>query len=382
MKAIICEYHPWDTEFRIGNHHYARLFLDDGWDVMWISHPVSPFHAMKSANSERIARAKSGPFRHLDGPLEYVPYTTLPFLNAPVFSAQWVLENTHRYIRPTLETVLKKTGFDSPDLVWITDTVMHGVMDAVDAKARAVRIADDNAEFRSTPPALRAKEEQLMNRADVVFVTSSPLESRLRSRYGSKLHLLRNGVEYDHFQGDFERPDEYRYIDGPIAVYIGAVAEWFAPDWISTLAKRREDITSVIIGHSRIDLTELVMLPNVRILGARPYEEIPAYLAHAELGIIPFKRTKLVDSVSPLKLFEFFAAGLPVVSTRWKELEWLDSPALLATDADDFARLAGRVVDERWKKQQGAHFRKYAAQNSWRSRYESAMSVLERYLRE
>ena len=380
MKAIICDYHPWDTDFRVGDHHYARLFIDNGWDVLWISHPVSPFHGMKPENADRIQRAKSGPHRHANGPIEYIPFTVIPFLKAPVLSSQWALENTHKYFNPSLEVTLRKTGFDKPDLVWITDAALHAVMTAADAKVRAVRIADDNTEFRSMPRALKTIEERLMKQANVVFVTSSPLESRLKTKFGGKLHLLRNGVEYEHFQGEFEKPDEYRFIDGPIAVYVGAIDEWFAPDWVTTLAKLRDDITSVIIGHSKINLSELMHIPNVRILGPKQYREIPAYLAHAELGIIPFRRTKLVDSISPLKLFEFFAAGLPVVSTRWKELEWLDSPALLAADADDFARLVWRAVDEGWKKQQGAHFRKYAAQNSWQSRYESAMSVLERYL--
>ena len=112
MKIIICEYHPWDTVFRIGNHHFAREFLDDGWNVLWISHPVSFLHGLKQENRERMERAKLGPLIHLDGPTEIVPYTRLPFLNKPFLNSRWVLENSHRYYRPPLRDIIKKAGFE------------------------------------------------------------------------------------------------------------------------------------------------------------------------------------------------------------------------------------------------------------------------------
>ncbi|MFH1514120.1 MAG: hypothetical protein ABIG42_01535, partial [bacterium] len=122
MKVIICDYHPWDTPFRIGDHHYAREFLNDGWDVLWISHPVSPFHGMKSDNRERMERARLGPILHIDGPKELVPFTRFPFLNKPFLNTDWVLRNSLHYCKPPLKKSLVKAGFDKPDLVWISDT--------------------------------------------------------------------------------------------------------------------------------------------------------------------------------------------------------------------------------------------------------------------
>ncbi len=381
MKVIICEYHPWKTHFRLGNHHYARMFLEHGWEVLWISHPVSPFHSLKKANRERVKRARTVPQRHRNGPIEYIPYTLLPFLNAPLLSSSSVLESTHRYFRPTLPESLRRTGFERPDLVWITDTSMHAVADVADAKAIAVRIADDNMRFKNTPPALQAIESRLIDRADVVFVTSQPLEEGLRPRCGSKLHLLRNGVDIGHFQGRFEKPDEYRDLGGPIAVYVGAIEEWFEPDWLRLLARTRDDVTIVLIGRGDIDLSSVNSFPNVRILGPRPYDELPRYLTHANVGIIPFKRTPLVESVSPLKLFEFLAAGLPVVSTGWKELESLGSPAMLASDATQFVHLVSRCINENLKEKEGDRYREYAKSQSWRVRFDAATDVLDPILK-
>ncbi len=376
MKLIIAEYHPWDTKFRIGDHHYAREFLNDGWEVLWISHPVSFAHGVKPENRTRIERARSGPYRHKDGPIELVPYTNLPWLNKPILSSLWVLENTLRLCRPPLKSTLEKIGFDKPDLLWITDTSMHTIADLVDAKAVAVRIADDNTEFRNMPESLRIVEENLANRADFLFVTSAPLFERLEVKFGSKLHLLRNGVNFDYFQGTFDRPTDFKDIDGPIVFYVGAIEEWFNSEWVKNLAEKRKDITIFLVGRVGTDLSNLKDLQNVKITGLRPYESLPGYMAHSNAGIIPFKRTRLVESVSPLKLFEFLASGLPVVSTSWMELEHLGSPALLANRADEFVEMVSKVIDEDWKSNRGDKFRDYARSHSWKVRYDTAMEVI------
>ncbi len=380
MKVIICEYHPWNAVGRIGNHHYAREFLSSGWDVLWISHPVSFLHGLKAGNEERMRRSRKGPEKHANGPTELVPCTYLPFLNSPGLSSIWVLENSHRFFRPSMRRSLILTGFHKPDLVWITDTVMHPVADIAEAKAVAVRIADDNVAFRNMPSALKRIEDKLAKRADAIFVTSSPLEDRFRRQYAANLTLLRNGVDVAHFQGDFSRPDEYDDIKGPIAVYVGAIEEWFEPSWVQKLARERADITVVLIGQAGIDMGWTSQMGNVRALGPRPYEEIPRYLVHADCGIIPFKRTRLVESVSPLKLFEFFASGLPVVSTRWRELESLDSPALLASSDDEFVSMVSRAIDENWKKERRGQFLEYARRNSWHERFSTAMESVRRFV--
>jgi glycosyltransferase involved in cell wall biosynthesis len=97
-------------------------------------------------------------------------------------------------------------------------------------------------------------------------------------------------------------------------------------------------------------------------------------LQHADVGIIPFKVTPLIESVSPLKLYEYMACGLPVVASRWRELEAINSPARLASSSEEFLRLLhetlARLSD--LKKQQ---FREFACRNSWQARGESVLKI-------
>ncbi|MFH1676143.1 MAG: glycosyltransferase [bacterium] len=377
MKAIISEYHTWDTDFRIGNHHYARAFIDAGWDVLWVSHPVSPFHVFKSENSERMKLARSGPTVHANGPIELVPYTLLPFIDKPMLRSKAVIENSGKFFTPPLKRTLEESGFDEPDLLWITDTVMHTLIDSCRAKFIAVRIADDNVEFKGSPNALKWAENRLCERADAIFATSHPLEKKLKKIYGEKTHLLRNGVEFDRFQGEFPRPKEFENINGPIAIYVGAIEEWFEPDWVVSLAENHPELTICLIGRIGITEPRFQNKRNILALGSRPYETIPGYLVHSDVGIIPFRRTRLVESISPLKLYEFFASGLPVVSTSWNELEDLSSPAMLVHDYDEFSESVLKAVNESMKKNMQSEYREFAQANSWDSRFRDILEILK-----
>ena len=89
------------------------------------------------------------------------------------------------------------------------------------------------------------------------------------------------------------------------------------------------------------------LISNIYALGPKEYASIPGYLQHAQVGIIPFDvkgYAKLIDAVNPLKLYEYMASSLPVVATRWKELEYLNSPAYLADSFEEFERALEKAL--------------------------------------
>lgn len=115
-------------------------------------------------------------------------------------------------------------------------------------------------------------------------------------------------------------------------------------------------------------------LQNVFLLGKRDYRDIPSYLKHSQVGMIPFKRLLFIDSVSPIKLYEYMSCRLPVVATRWKTLEEIGSPAFLAETEEDFLKYINEAMEAKsWVKD--THV-KYASKNSWRSRFK----LLKRYI--
>jgi glycosyltransferase involved in cell wall biosynthesis len=123
--------------------------------------------------------------------------------------------------------------------------------------------------------------------------------------------------------------------------------DWFDFDLIRESALRYPLFSFVLIGPKREAVKRLSGISNVHLLGSRDYASLPAYLRHADVGIIPnnvWDRPQLIHYMNPLKLYQYFACGLPVVASTSQELKDLKSPALLAENRKDFIRLLGKAV--------------------------------------
>ena len=180
----------------------------------------------------------------------------------------------------------------------------------------------------------------------------------------------------DFARGDHSPPPEYGGISAPIVVYVGEIAEWFDFATLRSLAGLLPDHVFVLVGPDEIARERLSDIANVRILGRRPFSEVPRYLANADVGLIPFDvrdHGPLVHAVHPLKLYEYLACGLPVVATRWKELERLGSPAVLCDEASEMASTIRAIVAEPPDPQPGIEFARGA---TWDIRVRTLVSAL------
>jgi glycosyltransferase involved in cell wall biosynthesis len=176
---------------------------------------------------------------------------------------------------------------------------------------------------------------------------------------------IANGVEHAHFARTRPEPAEYREIPRPRALYVGSIAAWLDVDLLRKAALALPDLALVIIGPGSERLAALTGLANVHLLGARPYADIPAYMQHAEVGLIPFKRAGMegfVDDINPLKLYEYMAAGLPVLATRFRQLELLGGPTHLVDGEPAFIAVLGRLAAAPGD---GAAERAFAARFDW-----------------
>jgi len=105
--------------------------------------------------------------------------------------------------------------------------------------------------------------------------------------------------------------------------------------------------------------------------GARPWSAIPAYLQHATVGMIPFdvaSHPELIHHVNPLKLYEYMASGLPVVSMKWEELIRLKTPALLASSKEEFIALLKKA-------QPSDEYQRFAKKYDWSLRGEQIINI-------
>jgi glycosyltransferase involved in cell wall biosynthesis len=199
---------------------------------------------------------------------------------------------------------------------------------------------------------------------------------------------LPNGVDDKHFaNAGIKLPDDsdLRLLleEGkPIAGYYGAFAEWFDYEKLEQLAVLRPDWNFLLIGQ-RYDLSmsqrgaSLLKRSNVHWIGPRKYEVLPAYLRIFDVAMIPFLINDITLATSPLKLYEYFAGGKPVVTSPMPECMAYSEVFAVEhlqefSEALDKARIQGR--------DQGFcdHLRNLARQNSWSAR----VQTLEKYLQD
>ncbi len=217
----------------------------------------------------------------------------------------------------------------------------------------------------------RRHEQLLTDERVIVAVTSDKLLEEVRPVRSKRLLLSTNGVDLDHWRvGRPEPPRDLRpALTGRIVVgYHGAIARWIDYDLLRLIADDgRYELVLIGREHDReFRKSGLAAHPRVHFLGSKSYFELSRYAAHYDIGILPFRRSGLTDSVSPLKIFEYMAAGKPIVTTDLLEcrkyrsclmaadpaefLSQLESASQLRNEPDYLHRLAEEAAANSWEK--------------------------------
>ena len=376
-KIIFGASSHWTNFLQNGANHYAKEFARHGYQVAFVSRMISPFHWFarddKSVFDEkkRIWR-KGGESIRNENVWHYTPFTFLPFYNKPILRTRWVLENSHRLTFPSINGVLEKNNFKEVEIVWIDNVSQAYLLDLVGHKKSVFRIADD---YYAEPESFREKERELIQRVDLTIVPSQLIKLKFKETGGNKILYLPHGVNFEHFYyGSDELPEEYRDISSPRVIYVGAIAGFFDAELIEFAARRLTEVSFILIGRpkSYVDIARIARLANVHLLGARDYEVLPRYLKNADLGIVPFKRTRYTDPLIPIKLYEYMACGLPVVSMKFKEFNYVETLAYLAESHEDFVNSIKIALNEKDRRK----YTEFAEANTWEKRYEKMIKEL------
>lgn len=244
---------------------------------------------------------------------------------------------------------------------------------------------DEVEVFDGDPVQLLQEHRALVESATLVLATAVNLyESTIAIR--PDVLLCPNGVSYQHFagvcegDGDQPPPDDLLPMlaaGRPIVGYYGALAEWFDYALLGQVAKARPDFSFLLIGPD-YDSTlppDLVALPNVYWLDARPYAALPAYLRHFDVAMIPFQLNAITHATSPLKLFEYMAACKPVVITPMQE-SMRYTGVLVARDALEFSDQLDRAFELRQDQSYLDTLKQVAQENTWEARARQILAHL------
>lgn len=170
---------------------------------------------------------------------------------------------------------------------------------------------------------------------------------------------------------DFQRQG----MTGRTALYVGSLARWFDFELVVELVTRCTSWHFVFVGpvlERSWPWEELWMRSNVTYLGPQPYPSLPFLLRSADVGILPFGGWQILKGLSPLKMYEFLAAGIPMVVTPFPEAEGVPG-VLLAETPEQFQQQLNRALHLR---DQAGELREYAARHTWLARARCALDFI------
>lgn len=245
---------------------------------------------------------------------------------------------------------------------------------------------DDLAVFPYDRGFLEANHRQALAEATLVISVARRLHEQALAARRDALYLP-NGVDYEHFAAAARLPLADAAIAAltrarkPVAGYYGALAEWFDYELLDAVAERRPDWNFLLIGpmldeSARRRGRSLLKRANVYWIGARRYEQLPDYLRLFDVALIPFVINDITRATSPLKLYEYLAAGKPIITTPMPECESFSvvgvvSDAKAMSEALDRGKARG--ADEAYR----ARCRELARGHSWTHRVQTVVDAFE-----
>lgn len=280
-----------------------------------------------------------------------------------------------------------KLGIEKP-ILWTFLPNAVDVFGHMGEKLSLYYITDDFSKFTGHPSKTIARmEKDLLVKADVLIASSRHLADI--KRQGKKIQFVSHGVNCQRFNQalNFE-PNDYpadiKEISKPIIGFFGELNDWLNLKMLKQAAVLRPNWSFVLVGRVAVevgDISYLSNLKNVHLLGQKKHDELPAYCAAFDVGLIPMKLNDLTVCVNPLKLREYLAAGLPVVSARLPEVEPYRDVVEFADDAEELVAAVERQLakDRTVLKHQ---LSQRVAGETWDAKVEEISEIIQKALNE
>jgi glycosyltransferase involved in cell wall biosynthesis len=298
---------------------------------------------------------------------------------------QWGLGANEWITRRHVRKVAASLRIHDP-VLWLNPHTAVHMLGRMGERAVIYDITDDWEEMNQSPSAkevTKAQDARFGAEANAIIVCSPALLASKEAKFQRRVHLVPNGVDAEHYRpvadASLPVPVQARDWRKPVLGYTGTVhPERVDVALVAALAERFAHGSIVLIGPNLLqkdDRQRLGKYTNVHMPGAVPYREIPDWMRAFDVCIVPHLVTPFTESLNPIKLWEYLAAGKPIISTPVAGFR--DYPGLvrLAEDAESFARQvnAGLAEDSALAESRRTEARKH----SWCSRVEQIEAIIQ-----
>ena len=327
--------YPWFSLYQRPNH-FARQFKRHGFGV-----EVIEMRQLVRLNSILNRMRFEEHRRDIDRLWSVVK---IPFIGLENFQLSRKIRKILAAHEQGSECIFWLQGFD--------DALDYGRLMPLLTGTKILDVSDSFPDFFTDPDVrkrLEAAEKTVAAQVDVVLATADVLYDKFLA-YNPRTFLIKNGVDLSRYENIMPPSDTVlrRKVEAtaPATVigYQGGIASWFDYDLMDYVIRNNPDFIFLFAGmvdvRSRRDFGRIVHYRNVLHLGAVDPEVLPWVLSRINVGIIPFKINDLIRATNPIKLYEYLAAGKPVVATPMLEVMRYEAKGMVATaeDPEAFSR--------------------------------------------
>lgn len=327
-------------------------------DVWYIEPTVSSIGALKDKNLDY--RGKQ--------------YDISPALHVLKLDGSFALPIRMQFADPLrLNTYLERQQLSellkTCDVIWIGYEVWERLLPSNIRGVVVYDKMDDNAKLTSNSiirKFLIGSEKRLIKKCDLIFVTARKFLDRFQTI--SNVYLIPNGLHYI-------APTKKNKVikkEGKVFGYIGKISHWFDNEAIQRLAVSNPDCDIILVGPC--DICK-VQMPNVKYIGSVPKDEIPDWICSFDVCLYPFKQNELLDTINPVKIYEYLAYNKPVLAVNSREIAEFKNLVYEYNDYNGLLLLSHKNLTVPFKTE--AEKEVFLEQNSWCRRAEQIEQIIK-----
>ncbi|PNQ85053.1 hypothetical protein [Paenibacillus polymyxa] len=247
------------------------------------------------------------------------------FIKVP-FSARSKLS---RYLEKLInKRLVRKLKNEKYDIIWLTSPIIMQFIDLNEISSQIIiyDCMDDALAFNQKEKIknnIEANEKKLVLCSSVIFTSSNNLKEKLIFRYGNSnnLYTLNNAITNDYLSFARKKSNDLKAINHKKIkkiFYFGTISDWFDFDLLLWVLDQNKEISFTLIGP--VD-TKIPKHPRIIYVNAVSHLELLRMSEEADAFIMPFKKNELIDSVNPVKLYEYLCFSKPVFTVYYDELK-------------------------------------------------------------
>lgn len=373
-RDIVCFSHDW-TGDPLSKTHLMRVLSKEN-RILWINAIANRAPTASTKDVKRIfkkLKSFTEPVREVEPNI-----IVLNPLSIPAYGNEAVRNFNRRFLISQVKKAMRKLDFKQPINV-IFNPAAGLLAGKISEEQTIYYCVDEYTAFTGASKGLKEIEEDLFKKSDVVIVSAEKLlESK--SKFNPKTFLIRHGVDFTHFaealKSETKIPAEIADLPKPIIGFHGLLADWVDYDLLVKISKHFANGSIVLIGKTTVDAEKVIgkieNLPNVHLLGRKPYAELPNYCKGFDVALNPFAISELTLAANPLKVREYLAAGLEVVSTAIPEVEIMNLCRIGHTHEEFIRQIENTLENPRPRREISEAIK----HESWEARIEELREIL------